>query len=758
MLQLKTPIAASLLATLLAGGSALAQTASNPEPAGVEEVVVTAQRRSENLQDVPLAVTALSPRQLEAQQIRDTTDLTRFVPSVTGGLNTGTGSALTFYIRGLGSTEQIASFDVPVATYVDEIYFARQNANAVSLFDVEQVEVLRGPQGTLFGRNTTGGAVSITLRKPAPEFGWFVETSYGSFDRQLLRGAVDVPLSDKVLTKVSAFRVDDAGYGRSLTTGEKLNGEDASGARAAVRLLPSAATTWDLSVDYVDQAKTTLGSNPVDPAYASRSGLRAGECDQDVINTYLTYSLGNCARVRTAGLTSNLRHDLGWATVNLITGYRSVDQGFVIDFFNGASSRGGYVMASEITNQQFTQELKLTGQTGRARWVAGLFYLDEDNKTAQVDYFSRLISDWVMKNGATSSAIYAQADIALSDPLTLTVGGRYTHEEKTLAYYDTGKASYPAGITVALPAAALRLTSANLVARGIPLEQTTERFTPRVALSYKLDDDRMLFVSATNGFKSGGWNTRVTSAAGVTIFGPEKAWSYETGARTDWLDRRLRVNATAYYEDVQDLQMLASTGGASFVTRNSGDLRAYGLELEVSASPTPALDLFAGGSAAHREYANVPARFGGSAGTIPCSTRPEPTNCTTTGDTPVRFPSVQATLGVSYRVPAPDLNGSFSLNGSLSYSQAFWTSSYNDGATITATPYGGTTPVITSFAKTPASTLANVGIVYRDDEGHWEAALECSNCGESYYATASLFGVGYYNDPRRVTLRVKYRY
>ncbi|RYF98827.1 MAG: TonB-dependent receptor, partial [Caulobacteraceae bacterium] len=163
-------------------------------------------------------------------------------------------------------------------------------------------------------------------------------------------------------------------------------------------------------------------------------------------------------------------------------------------------------------------------------------------------------------------------------------------------------------------------------------------------------------------------------------------------------------------------------------------------------------------SAAKRKYVNVPDRFGGAAGNIPCSNDPEPINCTTERDTPVRFPDVQATLGATYKMAVPSLNGAVNFNGSVSYSQSYWSSSYNDGGLLTAIPFGGTTPVTVPFAKTPASTLLNLGVVYRTDDGHWAAALECANCTNEYYVTSSLFGVGYYNDPRRVTLRLKYNY
>lgn len=745
-------LAASTAAIAIAAPAAGAQTGgggSAAQAGGLSEIIVTAQRREENAQSVPLAVSAFSPLQVEAAQLKTTADLVRFTPSVTGGLNTGTGSALSFYIRGLGSTEQIATFDVPVATYVDEIYVARQNANSVSLFDIERVEVLRGPQGTLFGRNTTGGAVSIVTRKPASEFGYFVEGSVGSFQRTQLRGSVDAPVTDKILTKLSGFVVDDEGYSQSLVTGAKLNADKAQGLRAAVRFLPTEKLTWDVAVDYVDQQKTTLGSSPVDPEYKSRSGLRPTDCSNNIREIYLNTSLGNCANVETGGLTSNLAYDLGWSTISFITGYRTTDQNFALDFLNGTGARGGFVIANEVRNQQFTQEVKLVGGTDRVKWVAGLFYLDEDNKTAEIDFSGILLADWKMYNTTESVAAYAQADISLTDSLIATAGVRYTDEKKTLAYTNGSLALTPT-----------RPTSANVRAFGVPLNQSEKRATPRVALTYKLSNDKLVYASATNGFKSGGWNTRVTNAANVTIFGPEKAWTYELGAKTEWFSRKLRVNATAYLEKVDALQLLSGTGGGTttFVTRNAADLEAKGIELEIAAAPTDALQIFASASASDSEYQNVPARNGGANGLIPCSNTPEPINCTTTRDNPVRFPELQGTLGASYTLPLEKLGGSLSFNGSASYSQTYWTSTYNDGALVTAIPFGQTTAITRPLAKVPPTTLVNVGAVYRSEANHWEAALECSNCTEEYYATSSLFGIGYYNDPRRVTFRIKYTY
>ncbi|OYW35749.1 MAG: hypothetical protein B7Z42_13865 [Brevundimonas sp. 12-68-7] len=649
---------------LLSALPATAQTAPAQEQASrIEDIVVTAQRREQNIQDVPLAVTAFTDTQLEIAIVEDTTDLVRVTPSLTGGLNTGTGGAVSYFIRGLGSTEQVATFDVPVATYVDEVYVARQIANNITLLDVDRIEVLRGPQGTLFGRNTTGGAISITTRKPGQDFRGSLEASYGSFERMHVRGNVSGPLNDRVAAGFTFLRIDDDGYADSLVTGEGLNGEATWGVRGALRITPSDNWDWNISADYVDQQKTTIGVNPLDPEYTSRTGLRQGECDNGSINDYLFQRLGNCARNEVSTVISNLSHEMDWATISFITGYINTSQDFSIDFGLGGSPTpfGGFTISNEVDSKQFSQEVKLAGEHGRVNWVAGLFYFTEDNSTYQVDTFATtptatsalVLGDRLLENSTDSFAVYAQADIGLTDQLILTLGGRYTDEEKEVDFIDRTRASYPAGFIPFTGAATTRPTTANLIAAGIPVEQSTSRFTPRVALAYEVSDDVMVFASATNGFKSGGWNARGTTAVTNSAFGPEEAWSYELGLRSDLFDDSLRLNLTLYRLDVEDLQLLSGQprpgGGIDFVTRNAGGLEATGLEAEITWRPTDALEIYATGSIADREYVDIPPVNG--AGGVPCSSTPEPLNCVTERDEPVRFPESQATLGARYTLP-----------------------------------------------------------------------------------------------------------
>lgn len=751
---------------LLIALPAAAQSADPDTGARLDDIVVTAQRREQNLQDVPIAVTAFTQTQLEIAQVEDTTDLVRVTPSLTGGLNTGTGGAVSYFIRGLGSTEQVASFDVPVATYVDEVYVARQIANNITLLDVDRIEVLRGPQGTLFGRNSTGGAISITTRKPDQDFRGSIDATYGSFNRYSLRGAVSGPLNEAVSAGVTVLKIGDDGYADSLVTGQELNGEDTWGVRAALRVNPNDAWDWNISADHVDQQKTTIGSNPVDPEYTSRTGLRVGSCSDSAIEAYLNQRLGNCARTRVGTVISNLSHDMGWATLSLISGYISTEQKFSIDFGLGGSPTpfGGFTLSNDVDSEQWTQELKLVGEIGRLNYVAGVFYLTEDNSTYQVDTFATtpvatsalVLGDRQLDNSTESYAIYAQGDFAISDQWILTVGGRYTEEDKDIAFTDRTRASYPTGFIPATGAASVRPTTANLIAAGIPTSQSTSKFTPRVALQFALSEDVNFFVSATNGFKSGGWNARGTRAATNSAFGPETAWSYELGMRSDLLDDSLRLNLTAYRLQVEDLQLLSGQpragGGIDFVTRNAGGLEATGLEAEITWRPTQALEIFATGSIADREYVDIPLVNG--AGGVPCNASPEPLNCVTTRDEPVRFPEKQATLGARYTLPTPVMGGEFSLNGSVSHSDEYWTSSYNDAGTVTAAPFGSTTPRTVALSLTPSTTVFNVGVRYESGDGLWEAALDCSNCSEEYYLTSSLVGLGYPNDPRRVTVRL----
>lgn len=597
---------------------------------GIQDIIVTAQRRSENVQNVPIAISAFSSDQLQSRGVSNTLALAEYVPNFVAMNNTGIGSANAYYLRGLGNTESIATFDPPVGTYVDDIYMSRQNANNLSMFDVERVEVLRGPQGTLFGRNTTGGAINVIMRKPSDTFSGYGEIGYGRYNKRVVRGSVDVPLTSTFLTKFSGYWQNDDGYVKNVTTGQRLNDDDGWGVRVGVHGDLNSSATWDGSYAHIvsnGENIVNFKCNPADPSECDGRYATTGMNEKrSATSPYAPlvisgrkayYPLGN--RTNTELITSNVGFDVGPnSRVNFITGFVDVSQQYALDFFDGRGAptianpyppvmgytRGGFSYLNDARSTQFTQEIKASGHLfgGFVDYVAGVYYINEINKT---DYagilsitqdFPLLLNDDIVRNKTEASAAYAQADFNITDQLKLTGGIRYTDETKTLRVNDNRPQCSIAGGPVPVTC----LDNANLIGpsgKAIPTKLNTKMWTPRFAINYKVTPDVLLYASATRGFKSGGWNARATTPSQLLPFGPEKVWSYETGFKSELLDHHVRLNLTAYLMDVTDLQtpsaLIAANGSATFLTRNFADLRNKGIEGEFTVIPVNGLNLYA---------------------------------------------------------------------------------------------------------------------------------------------------------------------
>jgi iron complex outermembrane receptor protein len=748
--------------------SALAGLAAPAYAQQVDEIIVEAERRAESLEDVPIAVSAFAEKDLVKRQIDEPLDLIDYVPNLYGGNNTGLGSANMYYIRGLGNTESIATFDPPVGTYVDEVYVARQNANNVSFYDVERIEVLRGPQGTLFGRNTTGGAFNVKMKKPAEEFGGFLEAGYGSFDRKLVRGSVDLPVvADGLLTKVSAYWVDDGGYVDNTTTGETLNGQDAFGVRGDLRFLFGERATWDVAVDYSEDDETNIlnfveGGTPLAAATdagrrISRTGVRVAR-DSRPLLTQLLAGQGLGAENETVSVTSNLGLKALGGDINFIVGVRRLDQEFVLDFFDGGLGgqryrTGGFAIANDGEHNQFSAELKYAASLfgDFVDVISGLYFFSERNNTNFADVFTidadpgpgiipvpLVLANRVLDNDLDSYAVYAQGDIHLSDRLTFTAGARWTQEEKEISYSDNRAPNPPS-----LPATAL-LNDANLVAAGVPLKQTKALVTPRFVLAYEFSDDANVFASATKGFKSGGWNARGTSPALIQPFFREAVWSYEAGLRSFLFDKRARLNITGFWTDVDGFQapsaFVAPNGSISFITRNFADLENKGVEVETELAVTEALSLYATFGWQDAEYKNLDASILAQA--TACATNPSQgglgivaPNCSISE--PVRVPDISLSVGASYDLEIPGLG-------------AMLTPSIN--ARHASSTFTGTSNLPNSFED--GFWLVNAGVTLTKGEA-WRLSAECSNCTNTIYITSNLPPTVYLNDPRRWGVRLR---
>lgn len=726
--------------------------------AQLDEIITTAQRRVQNVQDVPLAVTAFSPEEMEAKQIDEPIDLIQYVPNLYGGNNTGLGTANVYYIRGQGNTESIATFDPPVGTYVDEVYIGRQNGNNVGFFDVEAIEVLRGPQGTLFGRNTTGGAIATRMRKPSDEAGGYLEVGYGSYNRFIGRASVDAPLNDHILSKISGYYVDDEGYVDNLATGEKLNGQEALGVRADLRFLLSDTWMWDLAADYTEDSGTAIlnysrggsaltgvdGSND----RVSNTGLSTQSSDGTLFEQYLAGNgLGN--QNESVSLTSNVQVDVGTGRVNFIAGYRSLDQDFILDFFDGGlggqqSPFGGFTIINEGEHDQTSLELKYANSyfDDKLDLISGAYYFNEDNTTSLIDRFTLFdfpvapgvvlpvlpltLANRTISNTLDTYAIYAQGDYHLSDQLTVTLGARWTEEEKKVEYADNSGSN--------------ALTTDAIAALGIATRQKKSLVTPRAVLNYDWNGNVSTFVSATKGFKSGGWNARGTAAEEIIPFGPEQVWNYEAGLRSVLMDNTLSFNATAFFMDTSDIQIpsafTTASGGIVFITQNFADLENKGIELDVDFQPNENLTLYASFGFQDTAYKNLPAA--GLQQQADCVS--SPTNAG--GGVGIIDPD----CNVAQPVRAPDY--SLSVGGSYDFAMGNgWSLTPSANVRFVGETFVGTANEPGGFEN--GYMLVNAGLAFSDESEKWRAVVECKNCLNEAYVTNLLAGTVYSNDPVR---------
>lgn len=784
-------LATSTAALLASAPSAFAQDGS----LGLEEIIVTAQRRAESVQDIPVAVSAFGAADLDVRNIRNAIDLVGYIPNLFGSNNTGVSTANAYYLRGLGNSESIATFDPPVGTYVDDIYISRQNANNFSFFDMDRIEVLRGPQGTLFGRNTTGGAVNLILAEPDDELGGFAEASYGRFDRVTFRASIDAPIMEGLSAKLSGYYIDDAGYSFNYITNERVNDETSYGVRGAVKWTPNDLINWNVSASYINSAGTNVVNTPTDGDGISRQSASGVDVDPSLVdalglndNSFRTFlasgadvdlprfSAGFTSREEGTGtlfqqllagqgagnetksllIASNLELDFEAVNVELITGYLDLSQDFILNFFDGnlqfdptsAPSASTFSIANEGEHTQFSQEVKFTGTVfdGLVDYVAGVYYLKEQNDTLLAQLFFAPQYNRLLSNDTEAFAGYAQLDWNITEQLTVTTGIRFTDETKDLAIQD--QADSPTSFS-----------TADLVAAGIPTELNASIWTPRVAIQYEVSDDVLLFASATRGFKSGAWNARDPLPVNLVNIDPEIVWSYEAGFKSQFMDDRIRLNVQAFYSDTTDLQTPSafenSDGQTVFITGNFADLRVMGIEAEATAVINEYVTTFLTLGIQDADYKNVDASVDVLQASCSAALAEQgvaelfnSSGCQqsivdSTGNIadPVRTPAVTLSFGANANYPIDGT--SFKVVGSAF---GIYTGSYS---TATSGNVEGTQD---SFWR------ANANIGVEDIDGAYGVYLECQNCFGAIWTESALAGLQYFSRPGSWTIRGKYNF
>ncbi|MFM5954461.1 MAG: TonB-dependent receptor [Novosphingobium sp.] len=584
---------ASLIASAFAGlvaAPAHAQDADAAAESDSGEIIVTARRREESLIDVPIAITALSGEQLANQGAADITALAEQVPNVTLESSRATNSTLSAFIRGVGQQDPVAGFEQGVGIYLDDVYLNRPQAAVLDIYDVERIEVLRGPQGTLYGRNTVGGAVKYVSKRLDDVAHFSARGTYGSYNQ--LDGVItaSAPVGDAKVLRFggSLARLTRDGFGKNLTTGLDNYDKNVWAGRGTIEVHGSDIFAR-ITADFVHDKSNPRNGHRMVPGMLSGTPVLA--------NVYDTQGGLNSPHqdVKSWGASLFLEGKPNdWLTVRSITAYRKDDSTTPIDF--DALPTVDVDVPGIYRNRQFSQELQALVNAGKLNGLIGFYYLDA---TALTQFEVRLYTSSVALPGLTA---YTNADIGtetmagfadfsydLTDQLSLSLGGRYTWDRRD-GYVLRQNYILGGSSVFGTPGVALGGPGTNM--RG---HRSYTKFTPKATLSFKPDRDTTVYASYSQGFKGGGFDPRgvgTGAPAGVSqadflSFKPEKVDSYELGFKANLLDRRVYVAAAAFYMDYTDVQIPGSvacvSGGApSFcgVVSNAGKARMKGFEFE----------------------------------------------------------------------------------------------------------------------------------------------------------------------------------
>ncbi|WP_285713515.1 TonB-dependent receptor [Erythrobacter oryzae] len=579
---------------------AAAEVADEMAAAAAEEdgvIYVTARRREEKLIDVPLSVTAISGETLAKQGVQDIVAVAQQVPNITLEVSRGTNTTLTAFIRGVGQQDPVAGFEAGVGLYVDDVYLNRPQAAVLDVYDVERIEVLRGPQGTLYGRNTIGGAIKYVTAELPDDLSLKVRGTYGSYDQADLIVTASTPIGDSLKIGASGARLSRGGFGQNLTLGTENYNKDVWAARGTIEF-ESGIVKARLSGDYVkDNSEARQGHRfipgllsgaPVlDDVFDTRAGLNIVEQEVEAYGGALNIAIE---------LSDTL-------TFKSITGYREDASTTPIDF--DSLPAVDLDVPAIYENDQFSQELQLLYEGDKLSGVLGFYYLDANAFTAfDVALFTTIPGLTAQTLGDVDTetwSVFGDFTYDLSDTLSVSVGGRYTNDKRTslvLRRTFLGGFSNLFGGTGAVIA-----TTSNFTGSA-----TFEDFNPRASISWQPTPDHNLYFTYSQGFKGGGFDPRGQTTAcrnptggacnaqqvyDFLAFDPETVDSYEVGYKASLLDNRVNISIAGFLGQYKDVQIPGSVGfdangdgvNESFIgiTSNAASADVNGIEFEGNA-------------------------------------------------------------------------------------------------------------------------------------------------------------------------------
>jgi iron complex outermembrane recepter protein len=584
--NLASCIAAVLLVPCASAGDARAM---------LEEVVVTAQKRAESLQDVPISVSAVGGEKLSDAGIEKVEDLTLYVPNIH---MTETGVSTQLRIRGIGSGNN-SGFEQSVGQYVDGIYYGRQQLIRAPFLDLERVEVLRGPQSILFGKNSIAGALNFTTAKPGEDFEANLALSheFEATDATEITAMVSGALMDSLYARLALRSFDSHGYMTNAVNGKNAPEKDEDALRATLVWEHEDFTaTFKAERDTFDtvgrQTEIVLDQGGMGAILNSLSAI--GGIGFDDKFDYKNYGTGEFSETELNNYTLTVESTLGENILTLVSGW--VDYDLIDDCDCDFTNTDILRLAYDEQYQQFSQEIRLMSPGGeRLDWITGLFF-----QTSDLDYFENAIfpsggflqnsgsvlgNKRIQRDFTTDSdlwAIFGQATLMLSDNVRVTLGARYTQEEKkgsrelNLLNDDTG---LPNTIHANAVEAALGVFTEQSSGHSLADTRDESAFTPLVNVQWDVNDTAMVYASASSGFKSGGFDTRAMNPASFE-FDEERAIAYEVGAKTQLLDNSLEFNIAYFYTDYEDLQVSQFDGALSFTVGNAKKSVVQGVEID----------------------------------------------------------------------------------------------------------------------------------------------------------------------------------
>jgi iron complex outermembrane receptor protein len=695
---------------------------SSDSPA-LGEIVVTATKTGATaLQKTPLAISAFSAAELAQSGVSSVKDLVEFAPGLALSQNNVNAE---IYIRGVGSNNVYAGSDPDVTVQVDGVYIARPSAQFGEYLDVDRVEVLRGPQGTLYGRNAAGGTINVISRAPTDTFEAEEQLTLGNYYLVHEQALVSGPLVPNTLqASVAIDYINHRPYIDNVVGGQPGSGDANHGTiRGQLRFEPTDTVTATTRADYLVSDENIQASNHLLAPYLANGGAPIAN---GTIGNYLQEALNTPQSVytHTGGVSEDVDVTLTpGLDLKSITAYRQDDFSGSLDSDSTERSLSVGRLLQEVEDQ-FSQELDLSGKASIFDFVTGAYYFHENDANGIVAVTPTVGHSTHPDIHTNSEAVFAQSTAHILSNVGLTLGVRYTHEEKSL---DTNAATFN--------------PVTGILAPGSPFlshnDMENSAVTPKFGLDWQVTPDVLLYISATRGYKSGGFNYAATTVPTET-FGPEKLWSYEAGAKTEFFDRRMRLNVTAFHYDYSSLQVQSLLAVGVTSIENAASAKVNGAEAELSVKPLAPLELTANLAyldASYNTFINdaVPAALKPYVAT---SSRYDAANGTydASGNYLNDAPRFSSLIAVQY---SHEVNGDGSLFGRAEYS---WKSrQYFD-------------PTNASILSQDGFGLANVYMGYHSVNGTWGVKLFAKNVtGKQYIIAAaaqSLTPVGFVGQPR----------